>query len=138
MFRNLMISALLLSAGTAQAEVKLVFELNEVIVQASDQADTPPSIYLTQNDKSLALQLVCKGKPTVMIFDKIPMVAMSIPSPDDLLGEAKIDRKDCEKIANCVLTKTVSKDAFITVSVNSETEAFSLDSIGSNCEEPKP
>jgi hypothetical protein len=135
MFRNLIIAALLLSTGAAQAEVKLVFELDEAIIKASDQADTPALIYLTQNNKSLALQLVCKGKPTVIIFDKTPLVTMSVPSPDDLLGEAKINRKDCEKIANCVLAKSITKDAFITISVNSETEAFSLDSIGKNCEE---
>jgi hypothetical protein len=138
MFKSFMITALLLSAITAQAELKLVFELNESIMHASEETDSPPHVYLTQNDKSFALQIICKDKPTVMIFDKIPFVAMTIPSPDDLLGEAKIDRNDCEKILNCVVAKAVSKDAFITVSINSETEAFTLDSLGLNCEEPKP
>jgi hypothetical protein len=133
MFKNILISALMLSAATALAEVNLVFELNEVVVQASETTDTPPHIYLTQNDKSLALQIVCKGKPTVMIYEKIPLTALSIPSQEDFLGEAKIDLKDCEKIADCVLKKSINKDSAITVSVNSETEAFSLDSLGENC-----
>lgn len=135
MFKNIMISALIFGAASAQAEVKLSFELNEATVLASENADDPPHIYLTQNDKSLTLELVCKRSPLVRIFDKIPFVAMSIPSVDDLYGEAKINTTDCDKISKCVLSKSVNKDAFITVTIDSETEAFTLDSLGENCKE---
>lgn len=134
MFRKLVITALLLTAGVAQAELKLVFDLNEVIVLPPNSENEAQRIFLTQTDKSLTLQFICDKKTSqVQLFDKIPLETIAIPEAEDNLGQSKISRSDCEKINKCAETFDFNHHGHITVSIDSETEAFSLDSLGTSC-----
>ena len=128
MLKNIVISAaLLLGTGIAQAEIKIVFDLNEALVQGSQ-------LYITQNDKSLGLQFACSPeKSAVLLFEKTALAAMVVPAEDEYIGQAKVSQKDCERINKCALKDP--HNVRISVSIDSETETFLLESLGENCKD---